>query len=105
MICPRCQRDDLPRGAQSCDCGWKARKAASAPEMADRYSPVKCAVEPCYLDAMPGHRLCPHHYLQPFQNAAIDKCEALGLNTVPEMRAWLKKATGKTFKRFGAEES
>ncbi len=93
--CIRCD-EPLAMGATSCRCGWRER-TKTEPE---RYLPKKCSVSICYVNAMPGHHLCEHHYIQPAQQAGVAKCQELGLHTTDQMRAWLKSHAKDAFKRF-----
>lgn len=102
MLCPRCQRGDLPYSSHSCPCGWKDRKAANVfnPDSAQ----AKCNRADCYLPALHAGGPCEHHYTEKQDAEAKAKCAELGLETPEQMRAYFRKQAKRTYRGFGFDE-
>lgn len=91
--CPKCESEI--GNSSYCGCGWKK----PAPQSYSNEPPrVKCCHDDCFVTAFckiqtptGWANFCESHYTQYFRDQAKANCDAKGLKTTAEKRAWLQK--------------
>jgi hypothetical protein len=102
--CPKCGSE--VGNAGYCGCGWKRKAIVKGGDKPPEQT-VKCCHDICFNDAkvkIKTHtgwaNLCMRHYDDHYQKQSEEYCNALGLTTTEQRRAWVKQQINRLAKKY-----